>query len=175
MRLRLIALLMTCLVTSFACGGDLGGGVGGSGRPGDSVDFRLASLDGGRLGPSDFRGRVVLFDFWATWCSPCHVQAEILKAVYSEFESRGVEFVAVSVGEPEGTVRSFVDKRPFPYPVLVDPADEVAASLGIFVLPTIMILDAEGRISFLEEGVSTARRLRQHLKEALDGSRTASL
>lgn len=175
MRPYLITLLTACLVASAACGRDLGQATGGGSGVGGSVDFTLVSLDGERLGPSDFRGRVVLFDFWATWCSPCHVQAEILKAVYGDFEDLGVEFVAVSVGEPESTVRSFVAKRPFPYPVLVDPADEVASRLGIFVLPTIMILDAEGRVSYLREGVATARHVRQLLGEALSGSRSASL
>jgi peroxiredoxin len=146
----------------------------GSGRQG-GPDFSLASLDGTHLGPGDFHGRVVLFDFWATWCAPCHVQADILKAIYDEFRVHGVEFVAVSVGEPESTVRSFVSRRPFPYPVLIDPRDEVASGLGIFVLPTIMILDAEGQVSYLQEGISSARRLRESLSEALAGAQTTGL
>jgi peroxiredoxin len=146
----------------------------GSGAPGEP-DFRLATLDGTHLGPRDFHGRVVLFDFWATWCAPCHVQADILKAIYDEFRAHDVEFVAVSVGEAESTVRSFVSRRPFPYPVLIDPRDEVASGLGIFVLPTIMILDAEGRVAYLQEGISSARRLRESLSEALAGSRTTGL
>lgn len=145
------------------------------GLNGGTPEFRLASLDGGRLGPADFRGRVVLFDFWATWCAPCHVQADILKAIYEEFREFDVEFVAVSVGEDEGTVRSFVNERPFPYPVLLDPSDEAASRLGVFVLPTIMVLDAEGRIAYLREGVSSARRLRTTLTEALMDSTPAAL
>ena len=130
------------------------------GLNGGSPEFRLASLEGERLGPSDFRGRVVLFDFWATWCAPCHVQADILQAVYAEFREFDVEFVA---------------ERPFPYPVLVDPTDEVASGLGVFVLPTIMILDPEGRIAYLREGVSSARRLRASLTEVLMDPAPAAL
>jgi peroxiredoxin len=140
-----------------------------------SVEFRLASLDGSRLGPQDFRGQVVLFDFWATWCRPCHVQADILKSIHAEFDELGVAFVAVSLGEPESTVRTFTAKRPFAYPVLIDPADDVSNQLGIYVLPTIMILDAEGGVAYLHEGVSSARRLRHVLQETLKGVRTASL
>ena len=97
-------------------------------------DFRLASLGGDSLGPSSFSGKVVVFDFWATWCLPCHLQADILKQLHSEFADSGVEFVAISIGEPEDTVREFVDRRPFPYPVLVDPNDEVSVQLGIYGL-----------------------------------------
>lgn len=165
--LRPLAILALGLAILGACGGSSESVLG---RDADHVDFQLASLDGQRLGPSDYRGRVVLFDFWATWCSPCHVQADILKAIYPEFADSGVEFVAVSIGESEATVRSFVDRRPFPYPVLVDPSEEVATRLGVFVLPTVMILDADGRIAYLQQGVSSARRLREGLAEALGGT-----
>ncbi len=127
-------------------------------------DFRLASLDGGELGPSSFSGKVVVFDFWATWCLPCHVQADILKELHKEFGEDGVEFVAVSVGESESIVRAFVEKRPFPYSVLMDPADEISAQLGIFGLPTVMVLDDEGGLAYVRTGVSPQGVLRDLLK-----------
>ena len=126
-------------------------------------DFRLASLAGGSLGPSSFEGKVVVFDFWATWCLPCHLQADILKQLHSEFSEVGVEFVAVSIGEPEETVREFVERRPFPYPVLVDPSDEVSVQLGIYGLPTVMVVDARGEVAYLRTGISPEGVLRELL------------
>jgi peroxiredoxin len=171
----LLSTLTLCIIVLSACGMGSGDSIHDGAAGTSFVEFDLASLDGGRLGPRDFRGQVVLFDFWATWCRPCHVQADILKSIHAEFERLGVAFVAVSLGEPESTVRSFTAKRPFGYPVLVDPADDVSNQLGIYVLPTIMILDSEGHVAYLHEGVSSARRLRQVLEETLKGAKTASL
>ena len=175
MRVLSFSLLTFCILVLNACRGESSHSSPDADAGASSVEFRLASLDGGRLGPGDFRGQVVLFDFWATWCRPCHVQADILKSIHAEFERLGVAFVAVSLGEPESTVRRFTAKRPFGYPVLVDPVDDVSNQLGIYVLPTIMILDSEGRVAYLHEGVSSARRLRHVLEEALKGAKTASL
>lgn len=126
-------------------------------------DFRLASLAGESLGPSSFPGQVVVFDFWATWCLPCHLQADILKTLHSEFAAAGVQFVAVSIGEAEETVREFVERRPFPYPVLIDPGDEVSAQLGIYGLPTVMVVDERGEVVYLRTGISPEGVLRDLL------------
>ncbi|MDH3745231.1 MAG: TlpA family protein disulfide reductase [Acidobacteriota bacterium] len=127
-------------------------------------DFRLASLDGGQMGPSSFDGEIVGFDFRATWCLPCHAQADILKVLHGDFDDLGVEFVAVNVGEVEKQVRGFVEKRPFPYPVLMDPADEVSTLLGIYGLPTVMVLNHRGEVAFVRTGVSSEGDLRALLE-----------
>ena len=130
-----------------------------------AASFRLASLDGGEVGPADFAGKVVLVDFWATWCIPCHAQAEVLHEIYPRLDG-AVEFLAVDVGEAEAQVRGFVEERPFPYPVLLDPYSEVADALGVTGLPTLMILDAEGRVSYLDSGVMSEAEICRELAEA---------
>jgi len=132
----------------------------------EAVSFTLASLEGDEVSTIDFAGQVVIIDFWATWCGPCHHQAEILKVLHEEFAGKGVQFLAVSVGEPEDVVRSFVDKNPYPYPVLIDPEDRVSPKYGIFVLPTVTVLDREGNVSYQQTGVSQAGALRRALYEA---------
>ncbi len=136
---------------------------------GSVMEFELASLDGGTLSPSDAGEDLILIDFWATWCGPCHLQADILAKLYPEFKSQGVEFLAVSLGEPETVVREFVAKRPFAYPVLIDPTDIVATRYGLFILPTVVLLDRDGNVMYLHEGISTAAKLRSAVDEIIEG------
>jgi len=135
--------------------------------PGDVLpSFRLAAVDGRQLGPEDLRGRVVLYDFWATWCGPCHVQAEILHALYPAYAGREVEFVAVSVGEPEDVVREFLRSSPYPYPVLFDPEDRLSAQLQILGLPTLIVTDREGRVVYRSTGLSDREALASAIARA---------
>ncbi len=129
-------------------------------------DFRLASLDGGTLGPPDFAGDVVLIEFWATWCGPCRLQAKYLEELHSEFDGKGVHFLAIDSGEDEATVRRYVEKDPFPYPVLLDPQSSLSNRYQVYALPTVMIVDRQGAISYMQPGVSDKRTLRQALVAA---------
>ncbi len=127
------------------------------------TEFRLPSLSGEEIGPADFRGEVIVVDFWATWCSPCRVQARILDSIRGDYEDQGVQFLAISLGEEEETVRKFADANPFPYPVLYDTPDRIASEASIYALPTVMIIDREGEVSYLQAGLSDAKTLREEL------------
>jgi thiol-disulfide isomerase/thioredoxin len=131
----------------------------------DKARFQLPSLDGEQLGPPDFPDRVVVVDFWATWCAPCHVQAEILEALHEEYQGRPVQFLAVNTGEDEQLVRDFVSRKPFPYPVLLDPDERLSERLGILGLPTLMVVSRQGTVLHMEPGIVPARRLRQLLEQ----------
>jgi thiol-disulfide isomerase/thioredoxin len=135
--------------------------------------FELPSLDGRRLGPASFSGDVVVVDFWATWCAPCHIQADILEALHREYGERGIRFLAVNVGEEEGTVRSFVADRPFPYPVLLDEKEAVSTRLGVAALPSLMIVDRAGAVSYFRPGIVQEKRLRELLEQAAAATPTA--
>ncbi len=160
-----LALAPLLAVLVLACGAG-GGPVAGLQEGDPAPVFQLDSLDGRRLGPQDFAGQVVLVEFWATWCAPCHVQADILKPLYPEYRRLGVEFLAVDLGEDEGTVRRFVEDRPFPYPVLIDPDDDLTYELGVHALPTLMIIDRAGRVAYFSPGVSEEDELREVLARA---------
>ncbi len=129
-------------------------------------DFRLASLDGGEIGPADYAGEVVVVELWATWCGPCRLQAKFLEQLHRELDGKGVRFLAVSSGEDEATVREYVERTPFPYPVLLDPQDTLGQRYQVIGLPTVMIIDRRGVVSFLETGLSDVARLRHALKTA---------
>lgn len=150
-------LLLSCQEGATAAGNGL--------APGSKVEFRLQTVDGRTVGPKDFPGQVVVVDFWATWCGPCHLQAEILEPIYRDFKGRGVQFLAANVGEEAATVKSFLKDKPFPYPVLLDPKD-VASNLGIHALPTLLVVDRKGRVAFFQSGLADADTLRKVIKKA---------
>lgn len=147
------------------------GGCGGGSEVGGAVlevspDFRLPTLDGSELGPPDFAGQVVLVEFWATWCVPCHKQAEVLHELHGEIDGSGVQFLAVDLGEEEATVREYVEKKPFPYPVLLDPEDNLTYEMGIYGLPTVMVVDSEGQVTYFETGLIPKGELVAELRRA---------
>lgn len=158
-RLALLAVLAGSLVL-LSCGD--------RSAPASAVktNFRLPTVDGRALGPKDFGGQVVVVDFWATWCLPCRLQAEILEPVYRDYKGRGVQFLAANVGEEQDTVKQFLKNKPFPYPVLLDPQQAVATDLGVLALPTLLVIDKKGKISYFQSGIADGDTLRQLIKQA---------
>lgn len=162
--LSCIALAAT--LSLFGCGRQAERAAEGAADLGPMPDFSLASLGGERIARADLLGNVVLFDFWATWCGPCHMQADILKQVYPEAAKRGIEFIAVATGEEAATVRDFVSRRPFPYAVLVDPEEILGGPLEIMALPTLLIMDRRGQIAYRHTGVADAEAIDAALRAA---------
>jgi cytochrome c biogenesis protein CcmG, thiol:disulfide interchange protein DsbE len=153
--------LLLAIAALLACGAD-GAPAGASRQPG----FRLPSVEGRKIGPGDFRGKVVVADFWATWCGPCVLQAEILHRAQSQYEKKDVQFLAIDVGEDAKTVRDYLVKKPMPYPVLLDEEEKVSGDLGVVGFPTLLIIDRQGEISYLRIGIVPDKRLRELLAKA---------
>lgn len=103
---------------------------------------------------ADWRGKVVVVDFWATWCAPCRAELPEMKKIYNEYHSKGIEFVGISLDREEETLKSFCLRNEIPWPQYCAEApggdpyfDE---SWGITGIPTIFILDKEGRVYSVE-------------------------
>lgn len=144
-----------------------------AGKPGSPVSaskvdtgFQLPSVDGRTLGPKSFPGQVVVVDFWATWCMPCRIQAQILEPIYQQYKGRGVQFLAADWGEGPDEVKKFLKEKPFPYPVLLDSDQAVGAKLGLTALPTLMVLSKKGEVVYFESGLVDADSLHEILRKA---------
>ncbi|HLF57565.1 MAG TPA: TlpA disulfide reductase family protein [Thermoanaerobaculia bacterium] len=134
-------------------------------------DFRLPTADGRDLGPADLRGRVVLYEFWATWCAPCHIQVEILRKLYPELTRRGVEFVGIASGEPPEVVLEHLERSPSPYPIVLDAEDRVGAAMDVLGLPTLVVADRAGRVVWRNTGLVDEATLRDAFAAAGLGAR----
>jgi thiol-disulfide isomerase/thioredoxin len=95
---------------------------------------------------SKLKGKVVLLDFWATWCAPCREAIPHLINLQKTYQEKGVEVIGMSVdrGDVE-TVRRFVKSMDIPYPIMLTP-EEVSRNYGVTALPTTIIIDKEGKV-----------------------------
>ena len=116
----------------------------------------LKSLDGRDLDLASLRGRVVLVDFWATWCEPCKVSLPFYAALDAELRGRGLTVVAVSTDENDADVRAFLKATPLPFAIARDPRGEVAESMGVGMIPTTLLLDRAGNVRLRRQGFTPA-------------------
>ena len=109
--------------------------------------FELPRAEGGRASLAEQRGRVVLVNFWATWCPPCRAELPALQALHATLAAEGLAVLAVSVDAGPGeAVARFASGRGLDVPVLVDPAEDVARRYGVGAYPTSVVIDRSGRI-----------------------------
>ena len=126
----------------------------------------LATTDGRRLGSSSLRGKVVVLDFWNTWCFICRAIAPQTRALEREMAGRGVAFVGVNVFET-GDAAKYWRESGASYPTLVA-GDALAAMLDVPSQPGVAVIDGEGRLRYVEVG-ATAERV-AHIREAIEAS-----
>jgi peroxiredoxin len=109
--------------------------------------FELPRAEGGRASLDEQRGRVVLLNFWATWCPPCRAELPALQALHRSLAAEGLSVLAVSVDAgPGDAVARFAAGRGLDFPVLLDPGEEVARRYGVGAYPTSVVIDRRGRI-----------------------------
>jgi peroxiredoxin len=110
-------------------------------------DFRLMDMHGKVVSLSDFQGKVVLLNFWATWCGPCRIEMPAMEALYRSMQSKGLEIVAVSVDQ-QGTAvtRPFQEAMGLSFPILHDQDYEVGLTYGARTLPMTFAIDRKGII-----------------------------
>jgi len=112
----------------------------------DPRNFTLPLLSGGNAALSAYRGKVVILNFWATWCPPCRVEMPSMETLYQRFKNQGLEILAVDVGEDNVTVQRFVQSNGYTFPILLDRDNRVSSVYGIEAIPTTYIIDREGKI-----------------------------
>ncbi len=132
-------------------------------------NFTLRRIDGagGQVELAGLRGRIVLLDFWATWCSPCLQMLPTLHEVYREWHDRGVEVVGVNSDGPGYTaeVKRFLADKPAPYPIVVDDRD-VGGLFQVSALPTLVVVGKDGTIVDRFTGITGKTEIEDALARA---------
>jgi thiol-disulfide isomerase/thioredoxin len=129
-------------------------------------DFTLRGLQGNAFTLSSLRGKVVLLDFWASWCGPCRVLMPDLERLHRELKSRGLDVVAINVDEPPEIVREFLSENHYTFTELLDPHAEVTRRYRARYIPTVVVIDTEGKVAAYYWGGPSEQDLRAVLKKA---------
>jgi thiol-disulfide isomerase/thioredoxin len=121
----------------------------------DPLAFVLRHTDGSPLPLADYRGKVLVLEFWATWCGPCRLEGRLLERVTQDFRNEpAAVFLAVNVDENRASVPSFVKEEQWTTPVAY--AQGLDRLLGVTSLPTLMIFDRTGHVVFRQEGLAVS-------------------
>ena len=132
-------------------------------------DFSLKHLEGGDWNFADNRGKVLVVNYWATWCPPCRFETPGLVNVANEFKDRGVEMVGVTMDEDLGVVPPFVEKYGLKYPILL-PGLDPNLSPDETALPTTFLYDKSGRLAKKYTGIVLESTLRSDIELLLNES-----
>jgi len=169
--------IITIALTVAACGGSAGGGgpssaasAGKSALVGAAApDFSLPPTSGGAaIGPKSFAGKVVIVDFWATWCAPCRESFPAYQKLVDEFGGKLV-VVGVSVDEDSSGIEKFRNETGVKFPIVWDDGQSVAGAYKPATMPTSYIVDRAGIVSAVHEGFRAGdeAELREKVKSLL--------
>ncbi|MDJ0906513.1 MAG: TlpA disulfide reductase family protein [Woeseiaceae bacterium] len=130
--------------TSLASSGDLAGQ--------SAPDFALKSSTGENLRLSEFRGDVVMVNFWATWCGPCRQEMPLLDELYSRYGRVGFSLLGVNIDDNSSKAMDMVSELGVSFPVLFDSSKEVSKLYEVDAMPVTVLIDREGTVRYVHLG-----------------------
>ena len=116
-------------------------------------DFSLMDLDGKTVHLSDYKGKTVLINAWATWCPPCRAEMPDLENYYRQQKENNFVILAINAGDTLEQAQGFVRSNNLSFPVLLDPDVEILQALGITGFPTSILIDPDGIVKYIHIGM----------------------
>jgi thiol-disulfide isomerase/thioredoxin len=131
------------------------------------------SMNGrGRVGPPLFQDKVVLVNFWASWCGPCRAEQPGLSRLWERYRSKGVQFLGVNFMDDRAAGRAYLEEFDVAYPSIEDRTGIIAHRFGVPYLPATVLVDAGGEMRMRLVGAQTEAEIERHLEQLL-GNATA--
>ncbi|KAB2674818.1 MAG: TlpA family protein disulfide reductase [Verrucomicrobia bacterium] len=115
--------------------------------------------------PRELRGKVVVVDFWASWCGPCQESFPLMEDFFQRYRSQGLQVLAVNVDESKSAMKAFLADNPVSFPVVRDAKRRLVARVNVVAMPTSFLLDREGIVRFMHPGYKGHETKRLYLRE----------
>lgn len=149
-----LAMVAAVLALTSGVSWGMGSRVPAVGTPAE--DFRLVDLEGKSQSLSQYRGKVVLLNFWATWCKPCTTEMPAMQTTYDKLRDKGFVVLAINELEDDAKVREHIKQYGHTFPVLMDRDNKVANQFGVFGLPVSVFVDEKGVVQeYIKGGLLT--------------------
>ncbi len=138
-------------------------------NPVEAPDFTLNALSGPPVTLSSLRGRIVIMEFWATWCGPCRMSTPSIEAIYREHKDKPVSVLLINAGEDAAAVREWAGNR-FTATILLDIEGTVRRQYGVSSIPQLFVVDKQGHITYDKSGYGGGleQSLRLVIKQLLE-------
>ena len=130
-----------------------------------ALNFKLKDLNGKEVSLSDFKGKKVFLNFWASWCPPCKAEMPDIENLYVETKDSDLVILTVNLGEDKTTAKSFIDKNKYNFTVLLDLDQSTAKQYNIAAIPTSFFIDKEGNIVSTIKGGMTLEQMKTHISK----------
>ena len=134
--------------TAFAATSLASSGLTGQSAP----DFALKSSSGQNLRLSEFRGDVVMVNFWATWCGPCRQEMPLLDELYARYGRVGFSLLGVNIDDNQSKAMTMISELGVDFPVLFDSSKEVSKLYDVDAMPVTVLIDREGTVRYVHQG-----------------------
>jgi len=141
-------LTLGLLVTAFAATSLASSGLEGQTAP----DFALKSSTGENLRLSEYRGDVVMINFWATWCGPCRQEMPLLDELFTRYERVGFNLLGVNIDDDSRRAMQMIEELGVSFPVLFDASKEVSKLYEVDAMPVTVLVDREGNVRYVHHG-----------------------
>jgi len=141
-----------------------------------AADFTLVDLNGRSQSLSDYRGKIVLLNFWATWCKPCTTEMPAMQAMYDRMRDKGFVVLAVNELEDDAKVRDHIREYKHTFPVLMDRDNRVANLYGVYGLPVSVFIDEAGAVqAYIKGGLLTEQKISEEIARIRGGQAVARI
>jgi peroxiredoxin len=136
----------------------------------EAPEVAITDLDGNPVSLADYRGQVVLYNAWATWCPPCKEEMPVLQAYYNDHKDQGFVIIAIEDGQPVDEVRAFVQSYGLTFPVWPDLEWKATTAFKIENLPTSYVIDRNGIARMTWTGAVTRETLEKYVTPLIEGN-----